>query len=68
MGVICEYDAKKGKNKMYNTKDSLVVTDPTTNLALSGLSMGEQTGSRVFQRVWSYIEASLHYFELSTIP
>ncbi|KAI3336343.1 hypothetical protein HD806DRAFT_473385 [Xylariaceae sp. AK1471] len=40
---------------MYNTKDSLVVTDPTTDSALSGLSMGERTGSRVFQRLWSYM-------------
>ncbi|EGZ70399.1 hypothetical protein NEUTE2DRAFT_67071, partial [Neurospora tetrasperma FGSC 2509] len=45
---------EKGK-KTYNTRDSLVVTDPTTSLALTGLSMGERTGSRVFQRVWSYV-------------
>ena len=44
-----------GKNT-YNTKDSLVVTDPTTSLALTGLSMGERTGSRVLQWVWSYVE------------
>ncbi|KAK1976987.1 hypothetical protein LZ30DRAFT_602322, partial [Colletotrichum cereale] len=31
------------------------VTDPTTNPALIGLSMGERTGSRVFQWVWSYV-------------
>ncbi|KAH7367772.1 hypothetical protein B0T11DRAFT_57852 [Plectosphaerella cucumerina] len=35
--------------KTYNTGYSLVVTDPTTNPALTGLSMGERTGSRVFQ-------------------
>jgi hypothetical protein len=28
--------------------DSLVVTDPTTNPALRSLTMGEQTGSRIF--------------------
>ncbi|KAK2039711.1 hypothetical protein LZ31DRAFT_476110, partial [Colletotrichum somersetense] len=39
----------------YNTRYSLVVTDPTTNPALTGLSMGERTGSRVFQWVWSYV-------------
>ncbi|KAK0726936.1 hypothetical protein B0T26DRAFT_636707, partial [Lasiosphaeria miniovina] len=39
----------------YNTRDSLVVTDPTTSLALIGLSMGERTGSRIFQWVWSYV-------------
>ena len=44
----------EGKNT-YNTRDSLVVTDPTTSLALIGLSMGERTGSRVLQWVWSYV-------------
>ncbi|EGZ76305.1 hypothetical protein NEUTE2DRAFT_52075, partial [Neurospora tetrasperma FGSC 2509] len=43
------------EKKTYNTRDSLVVTDPTTSLALTGLSMGERTGSRVFQWVWSYV-------------
>ena len=33
--------------KTYNTRDSLVVTDPTTSLALTSLSRGERTGSRV---------------------
>ena len=42
----------------YNTRDSLVVTDPTTSLALTGLSMGERTGSRVLQWVWSYVTDS----------
>ncbi|KAF4975093.1 hypothetical protein FZEAL_8072, partial [Fusarium zealandicum] len=32
-----------------NFGDSLVVTDPTTNPPLTGLSMGERTGSRVFR-------------------
>ncbi|KAK0710688.1 hypothetical protein B0H67DRAFT_493328 [Lasiosphaeris hirsuta] len=40
---------QKAGKKTYNTRDSLVVTDPTTSLALTGLSMGERTGSRVFQ-------------------
>jgi hypothetical protein len=43
------------RNKTYNTRDSLVVTDLTTNLALAGLSRGERTGSRVSRRVWSYV-------------
>ena len=51
--------AREGKGtppkKTYNTRDSLVVTDPTTSLALTGLSMGERTGSRVLQWVWSYV-------------
>jgi hypothetical protein len=46
---------KKTVNETYNTKDSLVVTDPTTDLALTSLSMGERTGSRVLQWVWSYV-------------
>ena len=45
----------KMAKRTYNTKDSLVVTDPTTSLALAGLSMGERTGSRVLQWVWSYV-------------
>ena len=43
------------EQKTYNTRDSLVVTDPTTNPALSGLTKGERTGSRIFQMVWSYV-------------
>ncbi|KAK2036637.1 hypothetical protein LZ31DRAFT_483178, partial [Colletotrichum somersetense] len=39
----------------YNTRYSLIVTDSTTNPALTGLSMGERTGSRVLQWVWSYV-------------
>ncbi|KAK2021260.1 hypothetical protein LX32DRAFT_264396, partial [Colletotrichum zoysiae] len=31
--------------KTYNTRYSLIVTDSTTNPALTGLSMGERTGS-----------------------
>ena len=32
----------------YNTKDSPVVTDLSTSLALTSLTRGERTGSRVF--------------------
>ena len=39
---------EKGVQKTYSTRDSLVVTDPTTSLAIGGLFMGERTGSRVF--------------------
>ncbi|KAK1841411.1 hypothetical protein CCHR01_15959 [Colletotrichum chrysophilum] len=48
----------------YNNRHSPVVTDPTTTLSLIGLSVGERTGSRVFQWVWSYVEggfAESHY-------
>ncbi|KAJ3527135.1 hypothetical protein NM208_g10856 [Fusarium decemcellulare] len=39
-----------GQKQTYNSGDSLVVTDPTTNPPLTGLTMGEQTGSRILQR------------------
>ncbi|CAG1999994.1 unnamed protein product [Fusarium graminearum] len=39
--------------KTYNSGDSLVVTDPTTNPPVSGLTMGERTGSRIFHYLWS---------------
>ena len=44
------------QKETYNSGDSLVVTDPTTNPPLTGLSMGERTGSRVLQWVWSYVK------------
>ena len=43
------------KKKTCNTRDSLVVTDQTTNLALTGLSREEQTGFRVLLWVWSHV-------------
>ena len=43
------------KKNTYNTRDSPVVTDPSTSLALTCLSMGERTGSRVFKWIWSYV-------------
>ncbi len=49
------YREKKEGKKTYNTRYSLVVTDPTTNPALTGLTRGERTGSRIFQWVWSYV-------------
>ncbi|KAI0021430.1 hypothetical protein F4780DRAFT_290493 [Xylariomycetidae sp. FL0641] len=48
-------DSPKIKKSTYNTGDSLVVTDPTTDPAVSGLSMGERTGPRVLQILWSYV-------------
>jgi hypothetical protein len=41
-------DINVKKAKTYNSGDSLVVTDPTTNPPLTSLTMGEQTGSRIF--------------------
>ncbi|KAK3305437.1 uncharacterized protein B0T15DRAFT_197086 [Chaetomium strumarium] len=46
---------KKQRKKTYNTRHSLVVTDPTTTQALGSLTMGERTGSRVLYQVWSYV-------------
>jgi hypothetical protein len=45
----------KLQNKTYNTRDSPVVTHPSTNLVIIGLSMGERTGSRVLRCLWSYV-------------
>jgi hypothetical protein len=41
-----------------------MVTHLTTNLPISGLSMGEQTGPRIFHYLWSYVladEVNLEY-------
>lgn len=46
---------KEEEKETYNTRDSPVVTDLSTNLAISSLSMGERTGSRIFCYVWSYV-------------
>ena len=46
---------QKGTKITYSPRDSLVVTHPTTSLAVTGLSMGERTGSRAFQYLWSYV-------------
>ncbi|OIW33832.1 hypothetical protein CONLIGDRAFT_196246 [Coniochaeta ligniaria NRRL 30616] len=45
------------KQNTYNTRDSPVVTHPSTSLAIACLSMGERTGSRVLRRLWSYVES-----------
>ncbi|KAJ4045612.1 hypothetical protein NW756_012071 [Fusarium oxysporum] len=44
-------------SKTYNSEDSPVVTDLSTNSPLLGLTMGEQTGSRILQELWSYVTA-----------
>ena len=41
--------------KTYNTKDSPVVTDLSTSLALTNLIKGERTGSHVLSWIWSYV-------------
>ncbi|KAG7043890.1 PA domain-containing protein, partial [Colletotrichum scovillei] len=49
---------QKAKRNTCNTRHSPVVSDPTTTLALAGLSRRERTGSRVLQRVWSHVLGS----------
>ena len=43
------------KIKTYESRDSLVVTHPTTNRPASGLSTAERTGSSVFHFLRSYV-------------
>jgi hypothetical protein len=46
----------RGKKKeTYNSRYSLVITDPTTSQPLTSLTRGERTGSRIFWWVWSYV-------------
>ncbi|AEO59258.1 hypothetical protein MYCTH_2064829, partial [Thermothelomyces thermophilus ATCC 42464] len=45
----------KKETKTYNTGDSPVVTDLSTNPAISSLTLGERTGSRIFYCLWSYV-------------
>ncbi|PTB62147.1 hypothetical protein BBK36DRAFT_1129694 [Trichoderma citrinoviride] len=58
------------KNEItYNSRCSPVVTHLTTNLPLIGLTLGEQTGSRIFQWIWSYVLCLTpiqHYNHFST--
>jgi hypothetical protein len=46
---------RSAKKTTYNIRDSPVVTHPSTSLTVTGLSMGERTGSRVFQYLWPYV-------------
>ncbi|KXJ89568.1 hypothetical protein Micbo1qcDRAFT_177403 [Microdochium bolleyi] len=39
--------------KTYNTGDSLVEADPTTDPAVSSLCTGERTGPSIFSILWS---------------
>ncbi|ETS03410.1 hypothetical protein M419DRAFT_75976 [Trichoderma reesei RUT C-30] len=45
----------KQKRKTYNSRCSPVVTHLTTNLPVSGLSLGEQTRPRILHYLWSYV-------------
>ncbi|AEO62943.1 uncharacterized protein THITE_40790, partial [Thermothielavioides terrestris NRRL 8126] len=50
---------RKKRMKTYSTGDSPVVTDLSTNPAISSLSRGERTGSRAFCCLWPYVAALL---------
>ncbi|KAL5085945.1 hypothetical protein Trisim1_009857 [Trichoderma cf. simile WF8] len=50
----------EAKKETYNSRCSLMVTHSTTNLPLIGLTLGEQTGPRIFQWIWSYVLEVLH--------
>ncbi|EHK47230.1 hypothetical protein TRIATDRAFT_46517, partial [Trichoderma atroviride IMI 206040] len=41
--------------KTYNSRCSPMVTHLTTNLPVSGLSLGERTGPRILHYLWSYV-------------
>ena len=43
------------RTETYNSGDSLVVTNPTTNLPISSLCMAERTGCPVLLSLWSYV-------------
>jgi hypothetical protein len=47
---------RNSEAKTFNSRYSLVVTHPTTNLPAHGLSMTERTGSPVFHVLWSNAE------------
>ena len=51
MGPRRDKSAKLAKT--YNSRHSLVVTDPTTTQPVHSLSLGELTGTRVFCVLWS---------------
>ncbi|PTB48404.1 hypothetical protein M431DRAFT_546779, partial [Trichoderma harzianum CBS 226.95] len=56
------------KRKTYNSRSSLMVTHSTTNLPVRGLSMGEQTGPRIFLYLWSYVLVIEAIQSISTDP
>ncbi|KAL2176061.1 hypothetical protein P884DRAFT_246506 [Thermothelomyces heterothallicus CBS 202.75] len=54
-GRIIKMDGEKEQKKTYSTGDSPVVTDLSTSPAVSSLSRGERTGSRVLYCLWPYV-------------
>ncbi|PTB53202.1 hypothetical protein M431DRAFT_63236, partial [Trichoderma harzianum CBS 226.95] len=43
------------KKETYNSRCSLMVSHSTTDLPVSGLSLGEQTRPRILHYLWSYV-------------
>ena len=56
------------RQNTYNSRYSLVVTHPTTNLTIYSLYMGERTGSLVFCSLWSYVQALIEFYYYIGIP
>src|SRR5271163_1166444 len=52
-------DSSCKKCKTINSRYSLVVTHPTTNLPAHGLSTAERTGSPAFHVLWSIAEETV---------
>ena len=44
--TVIRMESRAGKKKTYNSRCSLAVTDPATNLPLTSLTMGERTRPR----------------------
>jgi hypothetical protein len=64
VAVVCCIDLCYAKTvvqkcKTINSRYSLVVTHPTTNLPAHGLSTAERTGSPVFHVLWSIAKDNL---------
>lgn len=58
---------KETKNQKHTTAPcSLVVTDPTTLRPISGLCMGDLTGTPVFRSLWSYVHIAALFQNRST--
>ena len=55
MGIKCEDGIDDEKAKTYSRRDSLVVTDPTTNLPIRGLIQDERTGIHALLCLWPYV-------------
>ncbi|KAL5088868.1 hypothetical protein Trisim1_006284 [Trichoderma cf. simile WF8] len=67
---LCKLSVQKKKKKKhtYNSRCSLMVTHSTTNLPLIGLTLGEQTGPRIFQWIWSLIYGGADGTPSSPLP